>query len=103
MDPATGLQNGVPVQLDTGTSSSLLGQSTSLPDQIFAAPSQENGTSATKVDDLLVPKSEPMDEPMPSATHAQDGGESHVDFFYSLNCLPNNNTSNSPELMYFNI
>lgn len=53
----------MPVQLDTATSSGLLGQSAALPDQIFATPSsgQDTSSSDIKPEDLLLPKSEPVD------------------------------------------
>ena len=53
----------MPVQLDTSTSSGLLGQSVSLPDQIFAVPNsgQDTASSDIKPEDLLLPKSEPVD------------------------------------------
>ncbi|KAL4225895.1 Host cell factor 2 [Mactra antiquata] len=72
IDPVTGLHNGMPVQLDTATSSSLLGQSVALPDQIFATPTsaQDSVNAEMKTDDLLLPKNEPVD--VPHVTNTQD-------------------------------
>ncbi|XP_053378381.1 host cell factor 1-like isoform X2 [Mercenaria mercenaria] len=75
IDPVTGLHNGMPVQLDTSTSSGLLGQSVSLPDQIFATPNSGQDTSGTdlKPEDLLLPKSEPVD--LGLISQASDSGQ----------------------------
>ncbi|XP_060570229.1 fibrous sheath CABYR-binding protein-like [Ruditapes philippinarum] len=75
IDPVTGLHNGMPVQLDTSTSSGLLGQSVSLPDQIFAVPNsgQDTSSSDIKPEDLLLPKSEPVD--LGLISQASDSGQ----------------------------
>ncbi|XP_052284888.1 host cell factor 1-like isoform X2 [Dreissena polymorpha] len=70
IDPVTGLHNGTPVQLDTSSGASLLGTSTSLPDQIFATSGLDGGSGDTKVVDLLMPKSEPTELAALNATTA---------------------------------
>ena len=89
IDPTTGLQNGAPVQLDTSTGSSMLGLNTSLPDQIFATPTTAQdgvvaaalgvGVAAIKPEDLLIPKTEPMEAAPIVPSTAPDAGTEKYD------------------------